>query len=192
MKSPDEETDWSPLTDQLLPFPFSWVPRSIMGGISRLVAESRWVKSAFTHTVNICVCVCFSLSSNLTSEYIDCQRFLKMTIDVYVQSQKDIYSMTVPITIYCIWPFTKIHVWQLASPSDWYWVKVLVLDPSDPSIHFLPSQCSTAGMTCFCRLTWKLASPWFPAERAHKIMIFEKNKIAKGKKSVLGHSPTTL
>lgn len=39
MKSADEEADWSPSTDQILPSPFSWVLWCIRGGISRLKAD---------------------------------------------------------------------------------------------------------------------------------------------------------
>lgn len=56
MKSPDEEADWSPSTDQPLPFPFSWVPRCIAGGISRLRADPCGL-NMFLHTLNsICMC----------------------------------------------------------------------------------------------------------------------------------------
>lgn len=39
MKRPDEEADWSPLTDQLLPFPFSWVLRCFTGRMLQLTAD---------------------------------------------------------------------------------------------------------------------------------------------------------
>lgn len=57
MKSPDEKIDWSPTTDQPLPFPFSWVPRCITGGISWLEAALSGVNQLWCKCVCVCVCV---------------------------------------------------------------------------------------------------------------------------------------
>lgn len=72
MKDPDEEADWSPLTDQLLPFPFSWVLRCITGGESQLTTDPytmnlRWYRQTVCVLVH-CVYVCFFLSYSMPAK----------------------------------------------------------------------------------------------------------------------------
>lgn len=82
MKSPDEEADWSPSTDQPLPFSFSWVPRCITGGISRLIADLCGLNVPL-HIQYMYVCVCIQCCPKVSDPYGDSQYFCTILIDLY-------------------------------------------------------------------------------------------------------------